>query len=83
MIKPDGTRIDRLPAWILRATQDLNVSPVYDAVFWNPPEAYQWKNKAPPKPTSLKVYEAHGKEKGLNRRPPIVFRGRERSGSIV
>ncbi|KAK3842039.1 MAG: glycoside hydrolase [Linnemannia gamsii] len=59
MIKPDGTRIDRLPAWIHRVTQDLDVSPVYDAVFWNPPKKYQWKNKAPPKPASLKVYEAH------------------------
>ncbi|KAG0031516.1 alpha-1,4-glucan branching enzyme [Podila clonocystis] len=59
MIKPDGTRIDRLPAWILRVTQDLSVSPNYEAVFWNPPKKYQWKNKAPPKPKSLKVYEAH------------------------
>ncbi|KAF9569561.1 alpha-1,4-glucan branching enzyme [Mortierella alpina] len=59
MIKPDGTRIDRLPAWIVRVTQDLSVSPHYDAVFWNPPQKYVWKNKAPPKPKSLKVYEAH------------------------
>ncbi|KAG0029404.1 alpha-1,4-glucan branching enzyme [Podila clonocystis] len=59
MIKPDGTRIDRLPAWIHRVTQDLSVSPTYDAIFWNPPTKYQWKNKAPPKPSSLKVYEAH------------------------
>lgn len=62
MIKPDGTRIDRLPAWILRVTQDLSVSPNYEAVFWNPPKRYHWKNKAPPKPKSLKVYEAHGKD---------------------
>jgi 1,4-alpha-glucan branching enzyme len=61
MITPDGSRIDRLPAWIHRVTQDLDVSPAYDAVFWNPPKKYQWKNKAPPKPASLKVYEAHGK----------------------
>ncbi|KAF8929225.1 alpha-1,4-glucan branching enzyme, partial [Haplosporangium gracile] len=59
MIKPDGTRIDRLPAWIKRVTQDLSVSPIYDAIFWNPAKKYQWKNKAPPKPASLKVYEAH------------------------
>ncbi|KAF9292384.1 alpha-1,4-glucan branching enzyme [Linnemannia elongata] len=59
MITPDGSRIDRLPAWIHRVTQDLDVSAVYDAVFWNPAKKYQWKNKAPPKPTSLKVYEAH------------------------
>lgn len=60
MIKPDGNRIDRLPAWIQRVTQDLSVSPTYDAIFWNPPTKYEWKNKAPRKPTSLKVYEAHG-----------------------
>ncbi|KAG0301257.1 alpha-1,4-glucan branching enzyme [Dissophora globulifera] len=59
MIKPDGTRIDRLPAWIQRVTQDLSVSPTYDAVFWNPPKKYQWKNRAPSKPKSVKVYEAH------------------------
>jgi 1,4-alpha-glucan branching enzyme len=62
MITPENERIDRLPAWIQRVTQDLDVSPVYDARFWNPPQKYQWKNKAPPKPTSLKVYEAHGKD---------------------
>ncbi|KAG0366767.1 alpha-1,4-glucan branching enzyme [Gamsiella multidivaricata] len=59
MIKPDGTRIDRLPAWIHRVTQDLSVSPNYDAVFWNPPKKYQWKHKAPPRPKGIKVYEAH------------------------
>ncbi|KAG0248073.1 alpha-1,4-glucan branching enzyme [Mortierella polycephala] len=59
MITPDGARIDRLPAWIRRVTQDLSVSPIYDAVFWNPPKRYQWKNRAPPKPTSVRVYEAH------------------------
>ncbi|KAF9585192.1 alpha-1,4-glucan branching enzyme [Lunasporangiospora selenospora] len=59
MIKPDGTRIDRLPAWIERATQNLAISPNYEAVFWNPETPYQWKHKAPPKPKSLKIYEAH------------------------
>ncbi|KAG0374682.1 alpha-1,4-glucan branching enzyme [Mortierella sp. AD032] len=39
--------------------KDLSVSPTYDAIFWNPAKKYQWKNKAPPKPSSLKVYEAH------------------------
>ncbi|RIB24050.1 CBM Family 48/Glycoside Hydrolase Family 13 protein [Gigaspora rosea] len=59
MITPEGERIDRLPAWIKRVTQDLSVSPAYDAIFWNPPEKYCWKNKAPPKPKSLRIYEAH------------------------
>ena len=61
MTIPSGERIERLPAWIKRVTQDLSVSPVYDARFWNPPsdEKYIFKNKAPPRPASAKIYEAH------------------------
>lgn len=61
MVLPSGERIERLPTWILRVTQDLKVSPVYDARFWNPPanQRYRIKHKAPPKPTNIKVYEAH------------------------
>ncbi|GJE84371.1 glycoside hydrolase family 13 protein [Phanerochaete sordida] len=61
MILPSGARIERIPAWITRVTQDLSVSPVYDARFWNPPasERYQFKNKAPPQPRSARIYEAH------------------------
>ncbi|KAI9680336.1 MAG: alpha-1,4-glucan branching enzyme [Trizodia sp. TS-e1964] len=61
MITPSGDRIDRLPAWITRVTQDIAVSPLYDAVFWNPPksERYVFKNKKPSKPKSVRVYEAH------------------------
>lgn len=61
MVTPSGERIERIPAWIRRATQDLSVSPVYDARFWNPPaeQVYKPKHKAPPKPTSIRIYEAH------------------------
>lgn len=61
MVKPSGERIERIPAWIKRVTQDLTVSPAYDARFWNPPKAevYKMKHKSPPKPTSLRIYEAH------------------------
>jgi 1,4-alpha-glucan branching enzyme len=54
-------RLDRLPAWITRVTQDLKVSPVYDARFWNPPkeERYVFKHAHPPKPRSVRIYEAH------------------------
>lgn len=58
---PSGERIDRLPAWIKYVTQDLSVSPAYDARFWNPPaaETYQFKHPRPKKPASARVYEAH------------------------
>ncbi|OIW27727.1 glycoside hydrolase [Coniochaeta ligniaria NRRL 30616] len=58
---PSGEWVDRLPAWIKYVTQDLSVSPAYDARFWNPPanERYQFKHPRPKKPKSLRVYEAH------------------------
>lgn len=61
MLTPSGERIERLPAWIIRTTQDLSVSPVYDAIFWNPPksERYTFKHSRPNRPQSLRVYEAH------------------------
>lgn len=61
MVLPSGERVERVPAWITRVTQDLSVSPVYDARFWNPPaaERYQWKHSRPPKPRAIKVYECH------------------------
>ncbi|KAA1075354.1 alpha-1,4-glucan branching enzyme [Puccinia graminis f. sp. tritici] len=59
MIAQSGERIERLPAWIRRVTQDLSVSPVYDAIYWDPPQKYQWKNKSPPPLDAVKVYEAH------------------------
>ncbi|KAJ5599428.1 1-4-alpha-glucan-branching enzyme [Penicillium hetheringtonii] len=61
MVLPHGERVYRIPAWIKRVVQDLSVSPVYDAVFWNPPaaERYSFKNSRPKKPESLRIYEAH------------------------
>lgn len=61
LVIPGGERIERIPAWITRVTQDLSVSPVYDARFWNPPaaERYTFKHPSPPKPTSARIYEAH------------------------
>jgi len=58
---PNGERADRLPAWIKYVTQDLSVSPAYDAHFWHPPaaERYQFKHSRPQKPASARVYEAH------------------------
>ncbi|CCG84122.1 protein of unknown function [Taphrina deformans PYCC 5710] len=59
MIADGVGRIDRLPTWIKYVTQDLSVSPVYDAVFWNPPQKYEFKNARPTRPKSARIYEAH------------------------
>lgn len=61
MVTPSGERIERIPAWITYVTQDLHISPVYDARFWNPPqsERYVFKHPRPKKPLSVRVYEAH------------------------
>ena len=61
MIVPSGERIERVPAWITRVTQDVALSPNYDGNFWNPPknERYVFKNHRPRKPKSARIYEAH------------------------
>ncbi|KAL8996150.1 MAG: hypothetical protein Q9188_006637 [Gyalolechia gomerana] len=61
VIPTSGERIERIPAWITRVEQDMNVSPVYDGVFWNPPEAERYisKHPRPSKPKSARIYEAH------------------------
>ncbi|KAK7512586.1 alpha-glucan branching enzyme [Phyllosticta citriasiana] len=58
---PHDSKIKRIPAWITRVTQELSVSPVYDARFWNPPkeQKYIFKHPRPPKPASARIYEAH------------------------
>ncbi|KAE8348634.1 1,4-alpha-glucan-branching enzyme [Aspergillus coremiiformis] len=61
MVTPSGERIYRIPAWIKRVVQDLDVSPTYDSIFWNPPaeEQYKPQHSRPKKPESLRIYEAH------------------------
>jgi 1,4-alpha-glucan branching enzyme len=63
MTTPDGISIDRIPAWISRVTQDLNVSPIYDGRFWNPPsdQIYRFKHARSTRSVDgLRIYEAHG-----------------------
>lgn len=59
MVLPSGQRIERIPAWIKRVTQDLSISPVYEARFWNPSKKYQFKHPKPPQPKGIRIYEAH------------------------
>lgn len=61
MTLPSGVSIDRIPVWINRVTQDLNISPIYEGRFWNPPETYQFKHGHSTRSVDgLKIYEAHG-----------------------
>lgn len=68
MVTSSGERLERIPAYIRRAVQDLSKSPVYEGVFWYPDastdpteKTYVFKNSSPAKPKSLIIYESHGK----------------------
>jgi 1,4-alpha-glucan branching enzyme len=54
-----GDRIERIPAWIKRAEPNPELGGLYEGIFWNPPEAYQFKHQRPVRPKSLRIYEAH------------------------
>jgi 1,4-alpha-glucan branching enzyme len=61
MTTPGGASIDRIPAWITRVTQDLDISPIYDGRFWNPSQKHQFKHGHSKRSIEgLKIYEAHG-----------------------
>jgi len=57
---PNGDWFDRVPAWSKLAWQDKTTN-LFNGVFWEPDasDRYVFKNARPPKPTNLKVYEAH------------------------
>jgi 1,4-alpha-glucan branching enzyme len=59
MISASGQRIERLPAYTIRAVQELEKNPAYEAVFWNPPTKYKFKFKSPARPSDLRIYESH------------------------
>jgi len=82
MVLASGARIERLPAWIRRVTQDLDVSPVYDARFWNPPkdEQYVFKNTRPPKVDNIRIYEAHV---GISSQEPRVGQYKEFTKNVL
>eukprot|EP00884_Botryococcus_braunii_P004632 jgi/Botrbrau1/1416/Bobra.0063s0112.1 len=59
---PKGYTVDRIPAWIKWATAQKGVMGArYDGIYWDPPPdlRYKWKHKRPPKPKTLRIYEAH------------------------
>eukprot|EP01103_Thecamoeba_quadrilineata_P000087 TRINITY_DN10067_c0_g1_i1.p1 TRINITY_DN10067_c0_g1~~TRINITY_DN10067_c0_g1_i1.p1 ORF type:complete len:731 (+),score=131.59 TRINITY_DN10067_c0_g1_i1:108-2195(+) len=53
-----GESFDRLPTWISRAVLEPT-KPFLEAIYWSPPQPYQWKNPRPPKVTNPKIYEVH------------------------
>ncbi|KAK9899171.1 glycoside hydrolase family 13 protein [Cystobasidium minutum MCA 4210] len=79
LITPMG-RVERLPAWITRVVQDLSVSPAYEAIFWNPPQKYKFKNPRPKKPKAVKVYEAHV---GISSPEPKVATYKEFTANVL
>ena len=60
VVLSNGQWADRNPIWIEYLYQNTQ-SLIFDGVFWNPEQKYQWKypKKHLPKPKSLRIYEAH------------------------
>ena len=59
VVLANGQRADRNPIWCRYLVQNKE-SLIFDCVFWNPPEPYQWKNPPHVKtPKSLRIYECH------------------------
>ena len=56
--KDHGERVDRIPAWTRYSIQNQQTL-LYEAVFYNPKDKYEWKNKRISRPKSIKIYEAH------------------------
>ena len=50
--------VDRIPAWATYVVQNTS-SRLFDCVYWNPPEPYEWKHRAPDTPSGLRIYECH------------------------
>ncbi len=58
VVLPDGSTMDRLPAYITRVIQEPQ-SINFVGQYWSPPEAFVWKNKSPTLSAGLRIYESH------------------------
>ena len=59
VVLPDNSRADRNPIWSRYLIQDKGTF-LFDAVFWNPPNQYNWNFSGHmSNPHSLRIYEAH------------------------
>ncbi|MDR1169794.1 MAG: alpha amylase C-terminal domain-containing protein [Prevotellaceae bacterium] len=58
IVKWPGGEGERIPAYCRRVVQD-DVTKIFSAQVWEPPEKYEWKHKAPKTPDYPLIYEAH------------------------
>jgi 1,4-alpha-glucan branching enzyme len=54
----DGQLLDRICPWATYVVQPQD-SVIYDHVFWNPAQKFQFRHSKPDLPSDLKIYEAH------------------------
>ncbi|XP_051971922.1 1,4-alpha-glucan-branching enzyme [Xyrauchen texanus] len=53
-----GEYLFRISPWAKYVTKSLD-SVTYDWTHWDPPQPYQFQHPRPPRPGSLRIYEAH------------------------
>uniref|UniRef100_A0A671LVU1 1,4-alpha-glucan branching enzyme n=1 Tax=Sinocyclocheilus anshuiensis TaxID=1608454 RepID=A0A671LVU1_9TELE len=53
-----GECLFRISPWAKHVTKTLD-SVTYDWTHWDPPQPYQFQHPRPPRPSSLRIYEAH------------------------
>ncbi|XP_059506063.1 1,4-alpha-glucan-branching enzyme isoform X2 [Stegostoma tigrinum] len=53
-----GQQLYRISPWAQYVIREQNAS-TYDWVHWDPPERYERKYPHPPRPNSVRIYEAH------------------------
>ncbi|VDM53022.1 unnamed protein product [Angiostrongylus costaricensis] len=57
-VTKDGKTMDKLSPWAAYVTRPKETV-VYHQQFYNPPDKYQLRHPRPPRPASLRIYEAH------------------------
>ena len=56
----DGQTLWRMSPWTKYATQNQAISMDFQPIHWAPPNGgYQWQHSLPPRPKSVRIYEAH------------------------
>ncbi len=58
VVLPDGSTMDRLPAYSRRVIQEPQ-SINFVSQYWQPPTPYQWRSRSPAINGGLRIYESH------------------------